>query len=234
MTIIGDVHYYIIKPAHTVLKSHSASPKSPFKVLVDLILPDEDENSEVRRAKDVRDHLLSNCDDSSILTRFLHYTTQPSFSKGPLQFVINPDAYEADIELKEIRRKRNSFDEAFTDNIPSLRPTSDFKLEDISDRHRNLRSAAFANERTISMTIEDWIRLKSNPSPEAIVMSASTRITIDPPRKRHVRSPVIQNPSSISISAKYYASDDDFLMHSSVRSYFKSNALDQDHGYLSH
>lgn len=268
MTIIGDVHYYTIKPQRppTPIKT-SHAPKSPLETIIDFVMPAD--SPATKRAKSINSHFS---EASSGNSSFLSLLNTALLSRPePLQFMIKQEAYESDIELQDrsrastVAKKRNSFDDAYSDISPSFRPATNNKdgalkkrgTAGSSNRHRNVRSVAYSNERTNSMTIEEWIRLKNLPSPDAIVMSASTRVLIEDgsPRKRKGASPVSASPTSsggpsieinnkpLSIDAtspnnngnkfyvaKYYASDDDFLMHASVRSYFKANAFeDQDH-----
>ncbi|KAJ3304507.1 hypothetical protein HDV03_002716 [Kappamyces sp. JEL0829] len=253
MTIVGDVHYYTIKPTKVLAPKKStvvAAPKSPLETIVNLVYPQHSDSPTTKRAREIREHFKEKLhpeaehEKGGIFAQLLGFQ---SSRMEPLQFMIRQEAYENDIEMEDraiIAGKRNSFDDAYSDLAPNLRPTSSSKIMVLNrsqpSRHRNVRSVAFANERTTSMTIEDWIRLKNDPSPDAIVMSASTRIVIDesPTRKRTARSPVRHETNSKAgnepvnkfYTAQYYASDDDFLMHPSVRSFFKANALeDQDH-----
>lgn len=248
MTIIGDVHYYVIKAERRpeqMQRPRAESQKSPFANLLSLVYQNPDDAAANKRAREFRERLneITRDDSNSFLGYLLGLTnTKPT----PLTFMIRQEAYESDIELEERRSippKRSSFDDAYSDNnSPQFKSTSNTKLLLLSkiktQIHRNVRSHAFANERTNSMTLEEWMRLKIDPSPDAIVMSATTRIRVDEsPRKRKAGSPgtTLSSPKSsprvaYTYKAHYYASDDDFLMFGSVRAYFKAHALeDQDH-----
>lgn len=251
MTIIGDVHYYVIKPqkVQSPINFSAAAAISPLDTIINLVLPSD--SPATKRAKSINSHFSSSSSQSSSVFSQLLNIALPS-KPQPLQFMIKQEAYESDIELQtraKTAKKRNSFDDAYSDISPNFRPVTNSKASVLKkgpetvNRHRNVRSVAYSNERTNSMTVDDWVRIKNLPSPEAIVMSASTRIAIDEgsPRRRKA-SPSTQSPPSIEANssaadtpnkfyvAMYYASDDDFLMHGSVRSYFKLNAFeDQDH-----
>lgn len=208
MTIVGDVHYFIIKPHLALL---NPIPKSPYALFTSFIYPPVPPAS--RRILAVRERL----GDANITT--------------PLTFLIRQEAYESDFEEIEMQTRRRSFDDAYADDTPSHRPASQLK-KNCPNRMRNVRSHAFANERTDSMTIEDWMRIKNLPSPDAIVVSATTRVIVDASPTRRRASPTSGGGEMVQrvLEARYYASDDDYLMHASVRAYFKANALeDQDH-----
>jgi hypothetical protein len=252
MTIIGDVHYYVIKPIRIpqpVKTSFTQPPKSPLNAIVNFVFPQAPDSPGTRRAKDVKDRFNQKLNHESethgIFSQLLNLHPKPT----PLQFRIRQEAYESDIELEDRAfiggKRRNSFDDAYSELAPNLRPTSKGKIvlldKTQASRHRNVRSVAFANERTNSMTIDDWIRLKNDPSPEAIVMSPSTRVVVDPesPTKRRAGKSPVQHATDVKLGgeeltnkfyrATYHSSDDDYLMHPSVRLYFKQNALeDQD------
>jgi hypothetical protein len=211
-----------------------------------MVLPSD--SPATKRAKSIKSNFSLSSGSRSIISQIFGLESKPE----PLHFMIKQEAYENDIELQDRIanfKKRSSFDDAFSDISPSFRPLTNSKAGSLkkkgeeNHRHRNVRSVAYSNERTNSMTIDDWIKLKNLPSPDAIVMSASTRVMIEDnsPRKRktsplsHLPSiDVTQNEKTYQSEnkfyvAQYYASDDDFLMHASIRSYFKANALeDQD------
>jgi hypothetical protein len=246
MTIIGDVHYYVIKAEKGPEKMHNLeTPKSPFATLLSLVYQSPDDLAAAKRTKEMREKFNGNAQEDT--TSFFGYLLGLSNSKpAPLTFMIRQEAFESDIELEErksIPPKRSSFDDAYADSSsPAYQPTANKKLLILSkiktQIHRNVRSHAFANERTNSMTMEEWMRLKSDPSPDATLMSATTRIRVEEsPRKRKPGSPsaAVSSPKTsprvpYTFKAHYYASDDDFLMFGNVRAYFKAHALeDQDH-----
>ncbi|KAJ3258493.1 hypothetical protein HK103_003615 [Boothiomyces macroporosus] len=236
MTIVGDVHYYVIKPVPVKKEEHK--PKSPFEALVNLIIPEPDPIN-AKRSQCIRNNLAH-----QEKPNLLSLMSFKNGSTGPMKFIIKKEAFESDIELQDrkeyvtvpkhsdVTERRNSFDDAFAEQKPSLRPLSITKkpppIDTSMKRHRNIRSVAFSNERRGSMTVDDWIAHRTKKSPNEQVMSNTTSIQISTsPVKRTAKK---SNPPSIHekkfYEAFYYASDDDFLMHSSIRQYFKQNALE--------
>ncbi|KAI8894112.1 hypothetical protein BC833DRAFT_530981 [Globomyces pollinis-pini] len=267
MTIVGDVHYYVVKAESVQRKPKkpmSAVPKSPYDVLK-MMIPQTD--TQIRNAN-IRNHFRSKTGDSAEgfggLTQLLNITTGQSV---PLQFVINNNAFEnEEFELQErlrnakgskpgefsVESRRNSFDDAYSDMSPIVRPSTTIKLnmpKDTENRHRPVRSNAFANERTNSMSIDDWIRLQKQKLPSNVPKSAfvgstiSEKIpTVSSPRRRSQRTETTTPTPTVTFAeektdelyyeAHYHSSDDDFLLHGNIRSYFKKNALESSDSIL--
>ncbi|KAJ3319045.1 hypothetical protein HDV06_006729 [Boothiomyces sp. JEL0866] len=236
MTIVGDVHYYVIKPVQ--VKKEEQKPKSPFETFVNLIIPEPDPIN-AKRSQYIRNN-LAHQEKSNLLSLISFKNGNP----GPMKFIIKKEAFESDIELQdrkeyvsvpkpEASERRNSFDDAFAEQKPSVRPLSITKkpapIDTSMKRHRNVRSDAFSNERRGSMTVDDWIAHRTKKSPNEQVMSTTTAIEVNTsPVKRTAKksTPVPSIAEKKFYEAFYYASDDDYLMHSFVRQYFKKNALE--------
>jgi hypothetical protein len=211
MTIVGDVHYYVIKAPPSAPKA----PKSPLEQFKDLVYMDSPTTA---RSKQILQHLQP---------PKRHFFDR-IFEQPKVEFLLKPQLYEDSYELKSTSQvtleRRNSFDDAFKDPHPSTITTTALK----HNRYRNVRSIAFANEKTELMTVDEWIKSKNKAS--------DTKSLVDPdsPRKRHTR----KQAESVSIDpvqfyeAHYYASDDDYLMHSVIRKYFKQNTATSDDAIL--
>ncbi|KAJ3275961.1 hypothetical protein HDV01_006828 [Terramyces sp. JEL0728] len=233
MTIVGDVHYYVIKPVP--LKKEEPKPRSPFETFVNLIIPEPDPIN-AKRSQCIRNN-LAHQEKSNLMSLMSFKTGNP----GPMKFIIKKEAFEPDIELQERKQyaavpkpidkteRRNSFDDAFSEQNPVVRPLSITKKPvSIDTRHRNVRSVAFSNERRGSMTVDDWIAHRTRKSPNEQVMSTTTaiEITTSPVKRGKKSTPAPSSAEKKFYEAFYYASDDDYLMHSFVRQYFKKNALE--------
>jgi hypothetical protein len=70
------------------------------------------------------------------------------------------------------------------------------------------------------MTIEAWLESRASISP-----TIETHESEGSPRRRSPESKSPSKPQILFYDAHYYASDDDFLLFSTVRKYFRSNAL---------
>jgi hypothetical protein len=212
MTIVGDVHYYVIKAPPAAPKA----PKSPLEQFKDLVYMDSPTTA---RSKQIIQHLQQ--PKRNFLDRI--------FEKPKVEFLLKPQLYEDSYELKATSQitlqRRNSFDDAFKDPQP-LTTITTTTLKPI--RHRNVRSIAFSNEKTELMTIDEWIKSKSKASDTKSLCDA------DSPRKRHTRKHAENVPIDPVqfYEARYYASDDDYLMHSSIRKYFKQNTVTSDDAIL--
>ncbi|KAL2916865.1 hypothetical protein HK105_203644 [Polyrhizophydium stewartii] len=162
--------------------------------------------------------------------------------------------------------RRNSFDDAYRDPLPAANvapriavitqsPTNTQAELDLH-RHRKVRSFAYSNDHTGSMSLRDWVHMQavnksrstqgspersspgqgspreaSNPrrppreGREGELEESTIAVAATPGRESpHARQPAVL--PEFYYEATYYASDDDFLMKSSVRAYFKENALE--------
>jgi hypothetical protein len=93
---------------------------------------------------------------------------------------------------------------------------------------RKVRSISYQNDRGSAQDLTDWVK-KHAKMHQAKSISKSSKLqslaSVD-----YVDSPVIKEDSFWE--ARYLASDDDFLMQSSIRSLFKKNALESTDGVL--
>lgn len=215
MTIVGDVHYYVVKAKS---QPKIGSPKRTLGALV------ETDSPKTTRSKQIRKYFRSKSNrpgqDGSQMTSALNFE-----NTSALQFFISPDLYEdtdpngkSSVKISGIRR--NSFDDAFKDETPHDRPKTKTKELANVKNHRNVRSVAYSNANT-TMTVEAWMKEQKEKSP---VLENLQDKPLESPRKRHTR----QNIDSLDrcYEAHYYASDDDYLMHALVRQYFQKNVVE--------
>ena len=118
--------------------------------------------------------------------------------------------------------RRMSFDDAYTDQK---------LVKNTDSTHLKTRSSTYANDQT-GLSVEEWIQKQLAESPTHIVLQSPTKTTSSSsPRKRHTKISISQSPTS-NYKAHYLGSDDDYLMHRSLRSYFTANGLDANEGLL--
>ncbi|KAJ3039057.1 hypothetical protein HK097_002951, partial [Rhizophlyctis rosea] len=161
------------------------------------------------------------------------------------------------IPLLPTTSRRNSFDDAYADDssnsknqvrasLDSPRPqpqtnTPSYRPAPTTPRlHRRIRSTAFSNSSSKSLSIPEWIQLhavSSNPSSQPNAPSKPPKLIITPSTTSHRRkkptpelesqppSPSSPTPLQTYI-ATYHSTDDDFLMNASIRTYFRENALE--------
>jgi len=152
--------------------------------------------------------------------------------------------------------RRGSADDAFSDpmriypagqyessrsSLDSKRPTYLSENYYSGGTHRRVRSISFSNDRNNTMDIREWIRLHSTTAFRRHRGNNQefgwTKLTSGrnnrPTKTPLLESGIIQNEmTGIQYEASFYATDDDFLMKSSVRAFFKENALDSNDAVL--
>ncbi|KAJ3126714.1 hypothetical protein HK098_007170, partial [Nowakowskiella sp. JEL0407] len=215
MTIIGDVHYYVVTKTNipknplkintsnlssNAPKSPSISPQSTsssarlasFEIFRKHKRPASADTSKSIKSKPAKQNnsgIVSTVENLLKLARI-----------GGLQ--IKPDAQvqvTTKFKLNIIMKP---------DNVDSKGHSPNSIYSEGSPIH-NIRLISYSNELKIhQISPSDWI-------------NAHAAAEISPQSETFLRKPAIEY-----YDAKYYASDDDFLMNSSVRAYFKENALD--------
>ncbi|KAJ3044923.1 hypothetical protein HDV00_000205 [Rhizophlyctis rosea] len=157
---------------------------------------------------------------------------------------------------------RASLDERRPTNLPQNETTtSGFRPTSTTPRlHRRVRSTAFSNEHHKNMSIHEWIQLHAleddtttpskNPTtttttssssstdptrkPPKLIITPSTKPTSNKRTPELEEQPLSSTPtgSQLQYLARYYATDDDFLMNASIRAWFRDNALETDDAVL--
>ncbi|KAI8923207.1 hypothetical protein BC831DRAFT_472345 [Entophlyctis helioformis] len=173
-------------------------------------------------------------------------TAGPRNLGGPTGSGVNPAINHVRTStLTRQDSRRNSYDDAYKDPMPvnaaagssaggnansgpSTVPLATQAELDLQ-RHRKVRSFAYSNDHTASMTITDWLRVQSINKSKS---SQSSPVHASPSVHEHQRNGGVSSAADpeplpeFIYEATYYASDDDFLMKASVRAYFKENALE--------
>ena len=237
MTIVGDVHYYVIKHSDALVTKNSRRRsfetiqlKSPIKTTS--ILPFEDK--------------LVSPNISRLLgfeqPKTLHLMMKPEAlepSNPVITKIQNPRRQPKRMDSRSSRR--NSADDAYSDPpTPKLgglpKKSLDLARLDDShltlagsteseDAHRKVRSMSYHNNRDGARDVKEWVQLHSKlPFPKSQVQSLPRK-----PTRRGTRDLEDQPVSPTQEGfweARYYASDDDYLMQASIRKYFRENALE--------
>jgi Domain of unknown function (DUF5092) len=194
MTIIGDVHYYTIKHSDAS-KILGQQNNSPLRIFTDLFGDQRQDKLKQELVTKPPINLVQRLKTKVSPTRVTLTISKDAFE--------DYDSPKSSVNLLDKKSGRRSFDDAYTDT--KQRDQRDVSPHThSSDRHRTVRSHAFANERTESMTPDRWVKLHS-------------RSAVSSPTKKS---------SGIFFEAHYYACDDDYLMKMEIRTYFKQNALE--------
>lgn len=157
----------------------------------------------------------------------------------------NGDSIPAQARDRESAEIRSSLDGNGSGATPNCRVTTT-----TPKIHRRVRSISFATEHTQGDTRRMHKTNDSDDIPglsgmedahnrqnrqHAAYSSSARRHQSPPPQRTRTRTPLLEqalspmsplSPEPVYYTAKYYASDDDFLMKASVRAYFKEHALE--------
>lgn len=214
---VGDVHYYVIKKGSQIQKSK----KSPVTSKLNQIASNHERNLE---------RILS-----PALERILGYSQD---KKMKLQLIAKPDT----IEFKKSEKiqtsnsvsssRRSSADDAavikMTSPIKENMLRDDFNLnvstitKDQDLTYTKIRSISYQNNSDGVNSISEWIKLHTQHEAKRCKVEAKKS-------RADASTPLVKE---CIWEAHYYASDDDFLMDSKVRAYFKENALEKDDALL--
>jgi hypothetical protein len=225
MTIVGDVHYYVVKAKIDAQKTIGIKPKGKLKNIMDMIVSDKPVSDTLQRSKSIvkkYKQKAQTADESNKPGIIPYFNLKPyeHEKEGQLKIFIRPEAYEQEgkrtisIDASAINR-RKSFDDAHREE-PSTTTINQKQRDPF--RYRNIRSVGFQNNNPTGLTMEQWLQSKHSP----VEISFS-------PRKRKEKEVVVKINTYY---AHYYASDDDFLMFSHVRKFFKKNVLDSSDSIL--
>ncbi|GBC04050.1 hypothetical protein RclHR1_05490013 [Rhizophagus clarus] len=234
MSIIGDVHYYVIK-ASSVKKLPTFTKSSSMSITSKKTLTVEGQDSTIMATssldkveeKDFTKIDIDNIDDIRSSSNRLR-SAPPSI----WNFECNEDDENFIIEMKSTSsNKRWSADD-------SLKPLPKAVIA-------NHNSSTSGGERLLSTYKLQIFNNNDSQSSKIIKKSlpplVNNEISISISDDDLKDSSITQSPTkdsysindenevkdgSIIYKAKFYATDDDFLMHSSIRHFFKSNALE--------
>ena len=150
------------------------------------------------------------------------------FTSSPLEPFMSSKPTNITFVLKqkdELKSKRLSFDDAYADSKPSELLSQPKQSSHITTRHHKIRSLAYSNDRS-ELSVSEWITRRKEKSPTHLMPTSASSTS---PHKRHTRITI--SPTSPqnreNYQAYYLASDDDYLMHPTLRIYFKLNSLDE-------
>jgi hypothetical protein len=208
MTIVGDVHYYVVKAKVELQKPVKEKLRTPLFNF--FYTKSESESS--TRTKSIIKKLQEKAKTSDEVTV---PAVLPYFNRehnGPLRIIVRPEVYEHEMKSQRVEQKRKSFDDAYAEPV-KITPKG-------HQRYKNIRSLNYANNNPLGLSIKDWLTTKMSPT--EIVPAKS-------PQKRKPKEPTIK---VTNYNAHYFASDDDFLMFAHVRKFFKKNALESDDSIL--
>lgn len=218
MTIVGDVHYYVIKQA--------SSPKTKLGGLNKTRSP--------LREKFFDELVLSPQVNSRIMAiKSNAVNSKELFGGAP---IASPNRHPIS-RLDSLRR--NSADDAYSDpptplasSVPSLPGSTkqenavDFSyLEETDASYRKVRSITFHNNRDGARSVAEWVHMHNGNKKRGRSLdrpNISGRLKDD--ENEMDRS--ILGEEAPAWEARYFASDDDYLMQASIRAYFKKQALE--------
>ncbi|TPX53343.1 hypothetical protein SeMB42_g00818 [Synchytrium endobioticum] len=280
MTIVGDVHYYAVKPFAVPSSAMYSSPNVSTTSFDSILTTSSSSSSSTLRARELlrksknprtqqHQELLPK---SSILQSNLRklFGMQPQHGRRILHLIMKPEVFESEttnVDTTTEKPRRNSADDVYSGmlSIPSLAPSARMSLDssrvlrnensnsqEMSRLHIPIRSIVYSNN-TENLNVYEWVRIhsakddrrnvsnKSSTKPGLRQRSASpsrpSTVLVNcyptPPRdapKRTTTPEVESQPHAFTApvyyDARYVGSDDDFLMKSAVRAYFRDNALE--------
>ncbi|CAG8543261.1 12631_t:CDS:2 [Funneliformis mosseae] len=217
MNIIGDVHYYVVKAAsvkksQTFAKSSSMSATSRKTLTVKEKCETIVATSSLNKTEE--GDFTINFDDVISMADRLH-SAPPSIwnfkNEEEVLVAIEMNSHSS----KNANNKRWSADDSIKSPPKAI----------TSDNHSSQSSKEFS----ISIPKNDDNINPSSSLEDQPILSPTPTVTQSP---INVESPSIplneidMGDNSIHYKAIFYATDDDFLMRSTVRQFFKSNALD--------
>ncbi|KAI9012759.1 hypothetical protein BC832DRAFT_261159 [Gaertneriomyces semiglobifer] len=139
------------------------------------------------------------------------------------------DAY-SDIHNQAPRSKKpyESHGRSSLDSNPEKADSNRAFRSVVPPSHRRVRSTSFNQEHPTVINVPGWPEDESRISTKSLkyhpISPGLRRTLLMEDQLYSPASPVA--PPTVYYTAKYYASDDDFLMKSAVRAYFKANALE--------
>ena len=219
MTIVGDVHYYVIKSASLPIKTSSPEREFPISQspssLTEQILP-----SNIAKMLGIHQkrtlHLFMKpeaLEESPKQTKSKDYSLRKqAVVKSDSRRVSADDAY-SDPPTPSLRSGKTSLDVDRNAVINVIRHPELSNKVDL--QHRKVRSTSFQNNRDGARNISEWIRIHYHQS--KVPMTRSRTKDLDSPNS---------TPKDQFYEAKYLGSDDDFLMQANIRNYFKDQALE--------
>ncbi|CAI2169940.1 12427_t:CDS:2 [Funneliformis geosporum] len=232
MNIIGDVHYYVVKAA-SVKKSQTFAKSSSMSATSRKTLAVKEEGVSIVATssldKTEEGDFTINVDDVISIADNLH-SAPPSIwnfnNEEEVVVAIEMNSHSS----KNVKNKRWSADysiksppKAFTSdnnnsstsgNLEKLLSSIKIKNYNNSNNNNNKDSQS-SKEFSISFPKNDVNTNPSSSLENESILSPTTTVT-------HIDV----GDNSIHYKATFYATDDDFLMRSTVRQFFKSNALD--------
>jgi hypothetical protein len=246
MNIIGDVHYYVVKassvkklPTFTKSSSMSTTSKKTLKVKEDSTIMATSSLDKVEE-KEFKKIDIDNIDDIRSNSNKLRSAPPSIWNFGcnnndddekfaiEMKSTSNNKRWSADDSLKPppkaITADHNSSTSGAGENFERLLTT--FKLQTFNDDDG--QSSKIVSSSPPSVNNEISISISDNDLKEQQIDSPIT-ITQSPTKDSY--SILINDENEVDdgiiyYKAKFYATDDDFLMHSSIRHFFKSNALE--------
>ena len=252
MDIVGDVHYYIIRHEHIKeLSTKSPSTSKTASPILETIA-----GSIKHMIASVSDALHPHSDKmDSISTptspNRLFKRLKPTHGTIHSKIMdINARRNSEDDAFSEVKMVPSIVSlEHQPRNIVKLEQEQ-LRRESI---HKKIRSRTFRNEHHRgSVNIEDWVleqlnhdkalkfqvqeqskqKARSKHQATTIEKGAVRKRSSSPSKKQAGEVKIAVPPSPLHlthkyITAEYYATDDEFLMKSTVRGYFKKNALEQ-------
>lgn len=222
MNIIGDVHYYVVK-AESVKKLQTFAKSSSMSTTSRKTLKVEDEDGDAMIVA-----------TSSLNKDFTKYEIEDIRSKANRLHSAPPSVYFENDENNEKvviemdlssniynHTKRWSADDSIKPLPKAFTANHSFHNHDPSgDENLENLLTTFKSQQTHDGQSSKAVKSISSSPPENNPTISSTK-----------ESPILNDESgkendSIYYKAIFYATDDDFLMRSAVRQFFKSNALD--------
>jgi len=213
MTIVGDVHYYVIKRGSPTQNSKNSPSSSKL-------------NDNTTYAESALERILS-----PAIERILGYSQE---RKKNLNFNPQLDSFQ----VKKTGRsnstassRRNSADDAAVIKMTSPdkehMQKDDFGLHQTTKKYKdlaytNVRSVSYQNDTDGVNSVTEWMRIHTQHE-------ANRAKGLISKSKSDVSTPIVKE---CSWEAHYFASDDDFLLDSKIRAYFKENALEKDDSVL--
>lgn len=247
MNIIGDVHYYVVKassvkklPTFAKSSSMSTTSKKTLKINGDSAIMATSPLDKVEE-KDFTKINIDNIDDIRSNSNKLR-SAPPSIwnverNDDDEKFAIemesssNNKRWSADDSLKPLPKaitaNHNSSTSSAGENFERLLTT--FKLQTFNnhnDNENNSQSSKIIipplvnNEISVSISHND---LKEQQIDSPVTLTQS--LTKDSHSISINEEDGVED-GTIYYKAKFYATDDDFLMHSAIRHFFKANALE--------